>query len=188
MTSSIATSVTLHELKHRKQKLPLPLQELPDRALVRRDPLPRTFSSSWWPPCWGFCLPEILSARDPRSHHFSFSPIRNLQLRLGQLRCPARARLAVRVTEELQRHKGVTLRLLWLEYRTVHPNGYQYSRFCDGYRAWQEAPRRVSCCRSSGAGEKAFVDYAASGRSSRSWTGAPARYRDAMVGSVAIFV
>ena len=28
----------LHELKHRKQKLPLPLQELPDRALVR--PIP----------------------------------------------------------------------------------------------------------------------------------------------------
>ena len=25
------------------------------------------------------------------------------------------------VHRELQRHKGVTLRLLWLEYRTVHP-------------------------------------------------------------------
>ena len=37
MTSSIATFL-LHELKHRKQKLPLPLQELPDRALVR--PIP----------------------------------------------------------------------------------------------------------------------------------------------------
>ena len=41
------------------------------------------------------------------------------------------------VHRELQRHKGVTLRLLWLEYRTVHPNGYQYSRFCDRYRAWR---------------------------------------------------
>ena len=38
--------------------------------------------------------------------------------------------------QELQRHKGVTLRLLWLEYRTVHPNCYQYRRFCDRYRAW----------------------------------------------------
>ena len=32
-----------------------------------------------------------------------------------------------RVHRELQRHKGVTLRLLWLEYRTVHPDGYRYS-------------------------------------------------------------
>ena len=34
-----------------------------------------------------FAYPS-LSARDPRSHHFSFSPIRNLQLRLGQLPAP----------------------------------------------------------------------------------------------------
>ncbi len=32
-----------------------------------------------------------------------------------------------RVHRELQRHKGVTLRLLWREYRTVHPDGYRYS-------------------------------------------------------------
>ncbi len=38
-----------------------------------------------------------------------------------------------RAHRELQRHKGVTLRLLWLEYRTVHPDGYGYSRFCDRY-------------------------------------------------------
>ena len=35
---------------------------------------------------------------------------------------------------ELARHKGVTLQLLWLEYREAHPDGYQYSRFCDSYR------------------------------------------------------
>ena len=39
------------------------------------------------------------------------------------------------VHRELRRHKGVTLRLLWLEHRTVHPNGYQYSRFCEGSKA-----------------------------------------------------
>ena len=39
------------------------------------------------------------------------------------------------VHRELQRHKGVTLQLLWLEYRTVHPNGHQYSWFCERYRA-----------------------------------------------------
>ena len=60
---------------------------------------------------------------------------------------------------ELQRHKGVTLRLLWLEYRTVHPNGYQYSRFCDRYRAWR-GRLDVVMRQVYRAGEKAFVDYA----------------------------
>ncbi len=40
-----------------------------------------------------------------------------------------------RVHRELRR-KGVTLQLLWLEYKREHPNGYQYSRFCDLYRRW----------------------------------------------------
>ena len=42
-----------------------------------------------------------------------------------------------RVHRELARHKGVTLQLLWLEYREAHPDGYQYSRFCDRYREWR---------------------------------------------------
>ncbi len=32
--------------------------------------------------------------------------------------------------------KGVTLDLLWQEYRERHPDGYQYSAFCDHYRAY----------------------------------------------------
>ena len=35
------------------------------------------------------------------------------------------------------RRKGVTLQLLWQEYKRVHPDGYQYSRFCDHYRVWK---------------------------------------------------
>ena len=34
------------------------------------------------------------------------------------------------------RRKGVTQRLLWLEYRESHPDGYSYSRFCELYRLW----------------------------------------------------
>ncbi|MDE2973484.1 MAG: IS21 family transposase [Gemmatimonadota bacterium] len=64
-----------------------------------------------------------------------------------------------RVHRELQRHKGVTLELLWLEYREAHPDGYQYSWFCGRYREWRgtldTAMRQVYR-----AGEKAFVDYA----------------------------
>ena len=30
---------------------------------------------------------------------------------------------------------GVTLVLLWQEYRAAHPDGYAYSQFCERYRA-----------------------------------------------------
>ena len=40
-----------------------------------------------------------------------------------------------KVHRELRR-KGVTLALLWEEYKTVHPEGMQYSWFCARYRAW----------------------------------------------------
>jgi hypothetical protein len=34
------------------------------------------------------------------------------------------------------RKKSVTLRLLWVEYREAHPDGYRYSQFCTLYRDW----------------------------------------------------
>ena len=62
------------------------------------------------------------------------------------------------VNREL-RKKGVTLQLLWLEYKEDHPDGYQYSQFCELFRRFQgkldlvmRQPHR--------AGEKVFVDYA----------------------------
>lgn len=57
------------------------------------------------------------------------------------------------------RRPGVTLSLLWEEYRAVHPDGYGYSRFCELYRRWQgrlsPTMRQVHV-----AGERMFVDYA----------------------------
>jgi transposase len=57
------------------------------------------------------------------------------------------------------RRKGVTLQLLWLEYKEAHPDGYQYSQFCEHYRRWcgtlKLVMRQVHL-----AGEKVFVDYA----------------------------
>ena len=38
--------------------------------------------------------------------------------------------------KELTR-KGVTLQLLWFEYRELHPDGYGYSQFCQRYRDWR---------------------------------------------------
>ena len=54
---------------------------------------------------------------------------------------------------------GVTLLLLWEEYRAEHPDGYGYSRFCALYGAWR---RTISATMRQAhvAGEKLFVDFA----------------------------
>jgi transposase len=62
------------------------------------------------------------------------------------------------VHRELRR-KGVTLTLLWHEYKAAHPEGYQYSWFCDQYRAWTGKLDGVMRQEHRG-GEKLFVDYA----------------------------
>lgn len=54
--------------------------------------------------------------------------------------------------------KGVTLALLWQEYREQHPEGYQYSAFCDHYRAYAQA-LPVTLRQSHAPGERLFVDY-----------------------------
>ena len=62
------------------------------------------------------------------------------------------------VQNELKR-KGVTLALLWQEYKTDHPDGYQYSQFCELYRIWLGSVDPVMRQKHK-AGEKLFVDYA----------------------------
>lgn len=63
-----------------------------------------------------------------------------------------------KVHQELKR-KGVTLALLWQEYRATDAEGYGYSRFCELYRAWEG--RLEPCLRQDYAGgEKLIVDYA----------------------------
>ncbi len=62
------------------------------------------------------------------------------------------------VHQELSR-KGVTLRLLWEEYRSEQPDAYRYSQFCEHYRRW--AKTLDVCLRQTyRAGERLFVDYA----------------------------
>ena len=56
--------------------------------------------------------------------------------------------------KELKR-KGVTLSLLWLEYRAAHPDGYSYSQYCYRYRAWTKPLKPVMHQRHK-AGEKLF--------------------------------
>ena len=64
----------------------------------------------------------------------------------------------VHIHRELSR-KGVTLQLLWFEYKEQHPDGYQYSQFCERYRTWR-GKLDVVMRQAHRAGEKVFVDYA----------------------------
>jgi transposase len=64
-----------------------------------------------------------------------------------------------RVIHEERQRKGVTLFVLWEEYKAVHPDGYEYSRFCDFYREWA-GKLPVWMRQEHKAGEKLFVDYA----------------------------
>src|SRR6478735_1669751 len=62
------------------------------------------------------------------------------------------------VHRELRR-PGVTLMLLWEEYRAAEPGGYSYSRWCELYRAW-EGRLSPTMRQAHPAGERLFVDYA----------------------------
>jgi transposase len=61
------------------------------------------------------------------------------------------------VHQELKK-AGVTLTLLWEEYRAAHPQGYSYSQFCERYRQWRRV-LKPSTRQVRRAGEKLFVDF-----------------------------
>ena len=62
------------------------------------------------------------------------------------------------VHKELKR-RGVTLQLLWEEYRAEHGDGYCYSHFCERYREWLKTVSSTMR-QTHAAGEKLFVDWA----------------------------
>ena len=61
------------------------------------------------------------------------------------------------ISMELKR-KGVTLSLLWEEYKRSNPNGYQYTQFGDYYRDWQKTASLIMR-QDHKAGHKAFSDF-----------------------------
>jgi transposase len=63
-----------------------------------------------------------------------------------------------KVRTELSR-KGVTLLLLWREYKSARPDGYGYSRFAGLYSDW-EKKTEVRMLQRHKSGEKLFVDFA----------------------------
>lgn len=59
---------------------------------------------------------------------------------------------------ELKR-RGVTRMLLWQEYQDAHPDGWQYSVFCDQYRRWLSS-QEIVLRQEHLPGDKGFIDYA----------------------------
>ena len=76
------------------------------------------------------------------------------------------------------RKPGVTLSLLWEEYRAVHREGYGQSRFCELYREW-EGRLSPTMRQHHVAGEKTFVDYA--GQTAEVIDGATGEVREAQI-------
>ena len=56
------------------------------------------------------------------------------------------------------RKKGMTLQLIWREYREQHNDGLGYSQFCSHYQAFKKTINPIMR-QTYKAGEKAFVDY-----------------------------
>jgi transposase len=53
---------------------------------------------------------------------------------------------------------NLTLSQLWLEYKEAHPDGYQYTQFCEYYWRWR---KKLDYCmrQEHRGGEKLFIDY-----------------------------
>lgn len=78
---------------------------------------------------------------------------------------PNPARRPLPAMEEIHvelRKKGVTLQLLWLEYKERFPEGYQYTQFCEYYNRWEKT-LEISLRQEHRAGEKMFIDFAGKG-------------------------
>jgi len=62
------------------------------------------------------------------------------------------------IHKELKR-RGVTLFLLWEEYKEINPQGYSYSQFCEYYSRFRQS-QDVCLRQHYYGGDKMFVDYA----------------------------
>ena len=61
------------------------------------------------------------------------------------------------IVHQESKRQGVTLLLWWQAYKATTPEGFQYSWFCQAYRAWASKLNLVMR-QSHRAGEKLFVD------------------------------
>jgi len=74
--------------------------------------------------------------------------------------------------------KSVTKMLLWLEYKVLHPDGYQYTQFCSHYQVWAKSADLVFRNEHK-AGERVFIDYV--GQTMAIWDGTTGESRSAQI-------
>ena len=116
-----------------------------------------------WASAWGRCRS---TSTGPRSAGLCWPLPADLddaalEARLFPAPAVGRERVMPDLAELHQELKGVgvTLQLLWEEYRGVHgEGGYGYSQFCELYRRWA-GKLRPSMRQVHRAGEKLFVDF-----------------------------
>jgi transposase len=96
----------------------------------------------------------------PLDPHLDDTALENLLFPVTQVSCCSERKMPSMeyLFRELKR-KGVTLQLLWYEYKQANPEGYQYSQFCNHYRQWVKK-LDVTLRQEHRAGKKLFVDYA----------------------------
>ena len=103
------------------------------------------------------------SGRNAGEINAKYGPERALEARLfPSVEVSARVERAIPDWAQVhteRRRPGVTLALLWEEYKAEHPQGLQYSQFCERYRVWR-GRIDVVMRQTHRAGEKLFVDYA----------------------------
>ncbi|MFW6225045.1 MAG: IS21 family transposase [Bacteroidota bacterium] len=101
----------------------------------------------------GLALEQVLSLSDS-----NFLAALNIHHRQDNQRYKELFKLFPYIEKELKR-TGVTLRILWQEYREGHPNGYGYSQYCHHFYQWRKA-QKVSMHIDHKAGDKLYVDFA----------------------------
>jgi transposase len=96
----------------------------------------------------------------PLAPELDDADIENLLFPATQNSAPAKRQMPEMgyLYQELKK-KGVTLQLLWYEYKQANPDGYQHSQFCNRYRQWVKK-LDVTLRQEHRAGEKLFIDYA----------------------------
>jgi transposase len=64
------------------------------------------------------------------------------------------------VYDELRRHPKLNLRFLWDEYKSQHPDGLEYSWFCEKFSRWMDITgKHVTMHQEREAGKELFVDW-----------------------------
>lgn len=101
-----------------------------------------------WPLPSGLSDQELIALLEPHCHQLK-------QKSYSQKQSPC----FEEICKELK-HKGVTLQILWQEYKARHQEkAYSYAEYCRQYRCWAKK-LKPSMRQRHVAGEKCFVDYA----------------------------